>query len=120
MNNLPRVGTPPRADESSNPRPLNRKSNVLSFATTPPRRYHEIQHLAEAKFYSIISSDYFFVNKKLSYRRVTARYLSKVADFDPPQLHFAPPYGVTPVEFRRHLSRRKKLDSMGYRVVFFM
>ena len=55
VNNLPRVGTPPRADESSNPRPLNRKSNVVSFGTT---RYYEIQHLAVAKFYSIISFDY--------------------------------------------------------------
>jgi len=33
---------------------------VLPFATTPPHRYHEIQHLAEAKFYSISSSDYYF------------------------------------------------------------
>ena len=31
--------------------------------------------------------------------RDIAGYLSKVADFDSPQLHLAPPYGVTPVEF---------------------
>jgi len=30
-------------------------------------------------------------------------YLSKVADFDPPHLHFAPPQGVIPVEFRGDL-----------------
>jgi len=29
--------------------------------------------------------------------------MSKVADFDPPHLHLAPPYGVTPVEFRGDL-----------------
>ena len=34
-------------------------------------------------------------------------YLSKVADFDPPHLHLAPPYGVTPVEFRGDLWRQK-------------
>jgi len=33
--------------------------------------------------------------------------LSKVADFDPPHLHSAPPHGVTPVEFRRDLWRQK-------------
>jgi len=32
--------------------------------------------------------------------RDIASYLSKVADFDPPHLHFAPPHGVTPVKFR--------------------
>ena len=36
-----------------------------------------------------------------------AGYLSKVADFDPPDLHLAPPYGVTPFEFRRDLWRQK-------------
>ena len=35
--------------------------------------------------------------------RDTAGYLSKVADFDPPNLYLAPPYGVTPVEFRGNL-----------------
>jgi len=32
-----------------------------------------------------------------------ASYLSKVADFDPPHLHLAPPQGVIPVEFRGDL-----------------
>jgi len=32
-----------------------------------------------------------------------AGYLSKVDDFDPPHLHLAPPYWVTPVEFRADL-----------------
>ena len=32
---------------------------------------------------------------------------SKVADFDPPHLHSAPSYGVTPVEFRGDLWRQK-------------
>jgi len=32
--------------------------------------------------------------------RDRAGYLSKVADFDPPHLHLAHPYGVTLVEFR--------------------
>jgi len=31
--------------------------------------------------------------------RDIASYLSKVADFDPPHLHLAPPHGVIPVEF---------------------
>jgi len=33
--------------------------------------------------------------------------LSKVADFDPPHLHLAPPYEVTPVEFRGDLWHQK-------------
>ena len=32
---------------------------------------------------------------------------SKVADFDPPHLYLAPPYGVTPVEFRGDLWHQK-------------
>jgi len=36
-----------------------------------------------------------------------ASYLSKVADFDPPHLHLAPPQGVIPVEFRGDLWRQK-------------
>jgi len=56
----------------------------------------------------------------VSYRfRDIASYLSKVADFDPPHLHLAPPQGVIPVEFRGDLWRRK-LESLGYRVVLFM
>ena len=39
--------------------------------------------------------------------RDTAGYLSKVADFDPPHLHLAPPLGVTPVEFREDLWLQK-------------
>jgi len=39
--------------------------------------------------------------------RDIASYLSKVADFDPPQLHSAPSEGVTPVEFRGDLWRQE-------------
>ena len=39
--------------------------------------------------------------------RDIASYLLKVADFDPPHLHLAPPYEVTPVEFRGDLWRQK-------------
>jgi len=39
--------------------------------------------------------------------RDIAGYLSKVADFDPPHLHLAPPQGVTPVEFRGYLWHKK-------------
>ena len=39
--------------------------------------------------------------------RDIAGYLSKVDDFDPPHLHLAPPYGVTPVEFRGDLWLQK-------------
>ena len=39
--------------------------------------------------------------------RDIASYLSKVADFDPPHLHLAPPQGVTPVEFRGDLWHQK-------------
>ena len=39
--------------------------------------------------------------------RDIASYLSKVADFDPPHLHLAPSYGVTPVEFRGALWHQK-------------
>ena len=51
--------------------------------------------------------------------RDIASYLSKVADFDPPHLHLAPPQGVIPVEFRGDLGFRK-LESLGYRVVLFV
>ena len=36
-----------------------------------------------------------------------ASYLSKVADFDPPHLHLAPPQGIIPVEFRGDLWHQK-------------
>jgi len=36
-----------------------------------------------------------------------AGYLSKVADFDPPHLHLAPPQGVILVEFRGDLWQPK-------------
>jgi len=39
--------------------------------------------------------------------RDIASSLSKVADFDPPHLHSAPPQGVTPVEFRGDLWHQK-------------
>jgi len=39
--------------------------------------------------------------------RDIAGYLSKVADSDPPDVHLAPPYGVTLVEFRGDLWRQK-------------
>jgi len=39
--------------------------------------------------------------------RDIASYLSKVADFDPPHLHSAPPQGLIPIEFRRVLWRQK-------------
>ena len=39
--------------------------------------------------------------------RDIAGYLSKVADFDPPHLHLAPPQGVTQVEFRGDLWHQK-------------
>ena len=39
--------------------------------------------------------------------RDKASYLSKVADFDPPDLHLAPPQGVMPVEFRGDLWHQK-------------
>ena len=39
--------------------------------------------------------------------RDIAGYWSKVADFDPPHLHSAASYGVTPVEFRGDLWHQK-------------
>ena len=39
--------------------------------------------------------------------RDIAGYLWKVADFDTPHLHLAPPSGATPVEFRGDLWRQK-------------
>ena len=46
--------------------------------------------------------------------RDIAGYLSKVADFDPPHLHSAPSWGVTPVEFRGDLWRQKtRVDAMN-------
>jgi len=52
------------------------------------------------------------------FRDITS-YLSKVADFDPPHLHLAPPQGVIPVDFREIFGIRK-LESLGYRVVLFV
>jgi len=39
--------------------------------------------------------------------RDIAGHLSKVADFDPPHLHLAPPQGVTAIEFRGDLWLQK-------------
>ena len=39
--------------------------------------------------------------------RDRASYLSKVADFDSPHLHLAPPQGVIPVEFRGDVWHQK-------------
>jgi len=39
--------------------------------------------------------------------RVIASYLSKVANFNLPHPHLAPPFGVTPVEFRGDLLHQK-------------
>ena len=50
--------------------------------------------------------------------RDIAGYLSKVADFDPTNLHSAPSKGVTPVEFRGDLWHQKTI--VGYRVVLFV
>ena len=48
-----------------------------------------------------------------------ASYLSKVADFDPPHLHLAPPQGVIPVEFRGYLRRPKtRVPGLSCGVVF--
>ena len=48
-----------------------------------------------------------------------ASYLSKVADFDPPHLHLAPPQGVIPVEFRGYLRRSKtRVPGLSCGVVF--
>ena len=46
--------------------------------------------------------------------RDIAGYLTKVADFDPPYLHLAPPYGVTPVEFRGNLWHQKTRVPLHY------
>jgi len=45
--------------------------------------------------------------KEMMHGMDIAGYLSKVADFDPPNLHLAPLYGVTPVEFRGDLWLQK-------------
>jgi len=39
--------------------------------------------------------------------RDIAGYLSKVADFDPPHLHLAPPQGIIPVEYHGDLWHQK-------------
>jgi len=39
--------------------------------------------------------------------RVTASHVSKVANFNLPHLHLAPPFGVIPFEFYRDLQRQK-------------
>ena len=48
----------------------------------------------------------------------TAGYWSKVTDFDPPHLHSAPSYGVTPVDFRGDLwPQKSRLPGLSYGVV---
>jgi len=46
-------------------------------------------------------------------------YLSKVANFNLPHLHLAPPLGVTHSNFVDIFSSRK-LESVGYRVALFV
>jgi len=46
--------------------------------------------------------------------RDIANYLSKVADFDPPHLHLAPPQGMIPVEFRGDLWQQKTSPSVVF------
>jgi len=54
----------------------------------------------------------------ISYRfRDIASYLPKVADYDAPHLHLAPPQGVISVEFRGDLWLQK---TRVYRVVLFV
>ena len=51
--------------------------------------------------------------------RDIAGNLSKVADFDPPHMHLAPPYGVIPVEFRGDLWHQKtRLPGLLCGVIF--
>ena len=51
--------------------------------------------------------------------RDIAGYLSKVADFDPPNLHLAPPQGVIPVEFHGDLWHQKtKVPGLSCGVVY--
>jgi len=57
----------------------------------------------------------YYVSILYRYRDI-AGYLSKVADFDPPHLHFASSEGATPVEFAEIFCTRK-IESLGYRVV---
>jgi len=51
--------------------------------------------------------------------RDIASYLSKVADFDPPHLHLASPYGLPRQNFAEICGLRK-LESLGYCVLLFV
>jgi len=55
----------------------------------------------------------------LPFSRYSRFYLSKVADFDPPHLHLACPYGVPRQNFAEIYDIRK-IESMGYRVVLIV
>jgi len=47
--------------------------------------------------------------------------LSKVANFDPPHLHLAPPQGLIPVEFRGDLWHSKgRVSELSYGIVFMI
>ena len=52
--------------------------------------------------------------------RDIAGYLSKVANYDPPLLHLAPPWGVTPVEVRRGdlLLQKTRVSGLSCGVVY--
>ena len=50
--------------------------------------------------------------------RDIAGYLSKVADFDPPHLHLAPPLGVIPVKFRGgHWHQKTRVPGLSCGVI---
>ena len=55
----------------------------------------------------------------LSFTVFDIRYLSKVADFDPPHWHLASPYGLPRSNFAEICGIRK-LESLVYYVVLFM
>jgi len=59
---------------------------------------------ARATSYSTFNR--YYVSILYRYRDIGG-YLSKVADFDPPHLHFASSEGATPVEFRGNLLHQK-------------
>jgi len=73
------------------------RGHSSSTAMSPFDRAHSCHTATRTSYSTLIETMRLYI----------ASYLSKVADFDPPHLHSAPPQGVTPVEFRGDLWLQK-------------
>jgi len=90
----------------------DRSYAVLTFTSTSCRRRTRATRCTTA---NVLQTKVYAQYDK----RDRTSYLSKVANFNLPYLHLAPPLGVTQFEFCRDL-RHQILESLGYRVALFV